>query len=271
MARYRPRLRDRKAPAPAERPGRCGCHAPPRAFPDGNQARLRAAPAPARAKCRECEQKERGSDARHSDRAAGDRTQHTGGSGSAGATPPVAAARPTSVDVWGFQVTRAMCGCRQRVRDDIDWANEAAATYRACNTPANPTATDVEACFAAAQPGAVVVATTSSSGVVTLPPASADPCDRLSNRATSVHETMHSRHADSMARAQGAAFFQAWRHLAGAPDRLDQLRSTFPTEVAAFEAQWTDGADWASDEVHSYTWERMFLQSALSALNRICP
>jgi hypothetical protein len=163
-----------------------------------------------------------------------------------------------------------MCGCRQQVRDSISWANTAAATYAACDTPANTTSTDVEACFDAAHPGAVAVASTTASGTVTLPPPSANPCERIDNKASFVHETMHSRHTTDIARAQGPAFFSEWRRLSGDPNRLDTLRAAFPAQVVAFEAQWDDGHDWAQDEVNSYTWERRFLQNALSALNRIC-
>lgn len=233
----------------------------------GNQAALRAT---AHAKCAACEEREqRGPSVRRQSAPpeAVPEAAPAAPVADAAAAPP---ARATSEDVWGLRVTRAMCGCRDRIRAGIAWANEAAATYAACNVPANATSTDVEACFARAHPTAVVVATTSSSGVVTLPPPSADPCDRIDQKATLVHETMHARHADAMARARGTAFFKAWQALAGHPDRLGQLRAKFPAEVAAFEAQWDNGADWASDEVNSYTWERRFLQSALTALNRIC-
>lgn len=163
-----------------------------------------------------------------------------------------------------------MCRCRAPLRDGIDWANVAGATYAACDTPANASGTDVEACFDAAHPGSTVVASTSSSGAITMPAAPTDPCERISNKATFVHETFHARHTDDIARARGPAFFAAWRRLAGDPDRLDKLRVTFPTEVAAFEAQWNNGHDWAQDEVNSYRWERRFLVDALAALNRIC-
>jgi hypothetical protein len=203
--------------------------------------------------------------------------------GAGGTQGPVAAMRtassvvqrqpappPTHEDVWGLRITRSMCGCRQRVRDGIDWANTAAATYAACDIPANATSTDVEACFDAAHPTAVVAGSTSSSGAMTLPPPTADPCERIENKGTFVHETMHSRHTDDIARAQGAAFFREWRRLAGDPTRLDTLRVTFPAQVAAFESQWHDGHDWAQDEINSYRWERRFLVDALAALNRIC-
>ncbi len=179
-------------------------------------------------------------------------------------------ARPTSENVWGLNVTRSMCGCQQEIRDGIAWANTAAATYASCDVPANATGTDVEACFDLAHPTAVVAGTTSSSGTVTLPPPSADPCERIENKAIFVHEEMHRRHTNDIARGQGRAFFREWRRLAGDPDRLNTLRASFPTEVAAFETQWNDGHDWAQDEVNSYTWQRRFLQNALSALNRIC-
>lgn len=180
------------------------------------------------------------------------------------------AARPTSEDVWGFQVTRSMCGCRQQVRDGITWANTAGATYASCDTPANRTNVDVEACFHAAIPGTAVAGSTSSSGTMTLPAASADPCQRIDDRTTFVHETMHSRHTDAIARAQGAAFFREWRRLAGDPNRLNTLRATFPAQVATFEATWNDGHDWAQDEVNSYRWERRFLEDVRAALGRIC-
>ena len=178
--------------------------------------------------------------------------------------------RATSENVWGLVITRSMCGCQQGLQDGIAWANTAGATYAACDTPANPTAADVEACFDAAQPGTTVAASTSPSGTMTLPPPSADPCERIDNKATFVHEIMHSRHTDEIARAQGAAFYREWKNLAGQPDRLTTLRATFPAQVAAFEAQWDDGHDWAQDEVNSYRWQRRFLQDALAALRRIC-
>ena len=177
---------------------------------------------------------------------------------------------PANENVWGLLVTRSMCGCRPRVRDAITWANTAAATYAACDIAANPTGSAVEACFDAAHPGTTIAGTTSPSGTMTLPPPSADPCQRLEDKSTFVHETMHSRHTDDIARAQGAAFFREWRRLIGDPNRLDTLRATFPAQVAAFEAQWQNGHDWAQDEVNSYRWERRFLVDALAALNRIC-
>jgi hypothetical protein len=176
----------------------------------------------------------------------------------------------TSENVWGFNVTRSMCGCLPRVRDGIDWANTAGSTYAGCDVPANATATAVEACFDAAIPGTSVAGSTSASGSMTLPPPSADPCQRIEDRATFVHETMHSRHTDTIARARGTAFFREWRRLEGDPDRINTLRATFPAEVAAFEAQWNDGHDWAQDEVNSYRWERRFLEDVRRALNRIC-
>lgn len=181
-----------------------------------------------------------------------------------------ATARPTSENVWGLRVTRRMCGCRPQVHDMIDWANTAAATYAACDVPANTTGTDVEACFDAAHPGTTTAGSTSPSGTMTLPPVSSDPCERIENKATFVHETMHARHTEAIARAQGTPFFREWRRLAGDPNRLDTLRASFPAQVTAFETQWDNGHDWAQDEVNSYRWERRFLRAALSALNRIC-
>ncbi|TFH47379.1 MAG: DUF4157 domain-containing protein [ANME-2 cluster archaeon] len=180
------------------------------------------------------------------------------------------APRPSSESVWGLRITRSMCGCRQRVRDGISWANTAARTYAGCDVPANATGTDVEACFDAAHPTATVVGTTSSSGTITLPPPTADPCERIENKGTFVHETMHSRHTNAIARAQGTAFFREWRRLSGDPNRLDTLRATFPAQVTAFETQWNNGHDWAQDEVNSYKWERRFLVDTRAALNRIC-
>ena len=201
------------------------------------------------------------------------RARHPGSSNKAATTPSVQrnrTARPTRERVWGLPITRSMCRCKDSVREGITWANTAASTYAACDTPANPTGTDVEACFDAAHPTSTTVATTSSSGTMTLPPASSDPCERIENKATYVHEYMHSRHADAIARAQGRTFYREWRRLRGDPDRLTKLRARFPAEVAAYTRQWNDGHDWAQDEVNSYKWERRFLQDALRALNRIC-
>jgi hypothetical protein len=192
----------------------------------------------------------------------------------AGSTGPAIQRQPrqaASENVWGLPVTRSMCGCRQRIQGDITWANTAAATYASCDRPAGTAhGTDVEACFSAAQPTATVVAGTSSSGTVTLPPPSADPCGRISDKATFVHETMHARHVDAMARAQGTAFFREWVARRTDPNRLDTLRPLFPTQVARIETQFNDAHDWAQDEIHSYGSERGFLAEALRALNRIC-
>lgn len=181
-----------------------------------------------------------------------------------------APAKPTSEDVWGFRVTRSMCGCRQAIRDNIAWANTASATYAACDVPANPTSTEVEACFDAAHPGTTVAGSTSSSGTITAPPPSADPCQRIEDKGTLVHETMHSRYTDKLAKSQGTAFWKEWQRLAGDPNRLDTMRATFPAEVAAFETTWHNGHEWAQDEVNSYKWERRFYESALKALTNIC-
>ena len=217
--------------------------------------------------CPECEEEER----RREELPAHHQQTNGGGSGGTGvASIATAPSRPTSEDVWGFLVTRSMCGCKQQVRDGIAWANEARETYAKCDTPTNATGTDVEACFDAAQPGSTVEATTSESGVITLPPPSSDSCQRIEDKVTLVHETMHARRADVMARARGTAFFREWQKLAGDPNRLDTLRPKFPAEVAVFEAQWNNGHDWAQDEVNSYRWERRFLEDALQALNRIC-
>jgi hypothetical protein len=177
----------------------------------------------------------------------------------------------TSENVWGLPVTRGMCGCRTSIRGDIDWANEAAATYASCDVaPGTAHGTDIEHCFEGAEPTAVVVAETSSSGTITLPPPAADPCGRIRDKATFVHETMHSRHVDAMARAQGTAFFHQWVLHRTDPDRLNTLRATFPTQVAAIETQFNDGHDWAQDEINSYRWERRFLEDCNRTLNRIC-
>jgi hypothetical protein len=176
-----------------------------------------------------------------------------------------------SENVWGFMVTSSMCGCQDGIRDNIDWANTAGATYAGCDIPANSTSDDVEACFNKAQPGTTVVGSTSASGTMTLPPATIDPCQRIENHSTAVHETMHARHTNKLARGQGAAFFAEWNRLRGDPKRLEKLKTTFPKEVAAFSTQWNDGHDWAQDEVNSYKWERRFLQDVLSALAKICP
>lgn len=179
-------------------------------------------------------------------------------------------ARSTSEDVWGFRITRSMCGCRQQVRDGITSANMVGAAYAACDVPVNRTNVDVEACVHTALPGTSVAGSTSSSGAMTLPPPSGDPCQQIDDRTTFVHETMHARHTDAIARARGSAFFREWRRLAGDPNRLNTLRAAFPAEVAAFEATWNDGHDWALDEVNSYRWERRFLEDVRAALGRIC-
>ncbi|HEX8272485.1 MAG TPA: DUF4157 domain-containing protein [Longimicrobiaceae bacterium] len=180
------------------------------------------------------------------------------------------AAKPASEDVWGFKVTRSMCGCQQAIREDIDWAKTASATYAACDVPANPTSTEIEACFQAAHPTATVVAETSSSGTITAPPPSADPCQRIEDRGTMVHETFHARYTENLAKSQGAAFYKEWQRLAGDDKRLETMRAKFPAEVAAFEKTWNNGHEWAQDEMNSYRWERLFYQDVLKALTNIC-
>jgi hypothetical protein len=85
-----------------------------------------------------------------------------------------------------------------------------------------------------------------------------------------VHETMHARYTENLAKSQGAAFYKEWQKLAGDDKRLDKMRAKFPAEVDAFEKTWHNGHEWAQDEVNSYKWERRFLESALAALGRIC-
>jgi CRISPR/Cas system CMR-associated protein Cmr5 small subunit len=220
----------------------------------GNQAKLRSRAA--RTACACCdERKDREGPNSHADR----ETEGT-----------AVAERPSMVDVWGLPVTRAMCKCKSGVVEDIDWANEIARTYAACNTAANSSSTMVEACVDAAQPTSTIAATTSPSGAMTLPPPSTDPCKRIKGKASFVHETMHARTADAIARAQGTAFFSAWQGMAGDKDRLTTLEARFPAEVAAFAAEWRAGSAWAQDEVNSYKWQRRFLEATLQALNRIC-
>jgi hypothetical protein len=173
-------------------------------------------------------------------------------------------------DVWGLKITRRMCRCKSDVIDDMDTAKLFADAYNTCDTAANPTAFEVEDCFDAAFPSKTTVASTSSSGTKTLPPPSTDPCKQIVNKVAYVHETMHARHTDKLAKRQGKAFFADWRKLAGDKDRVDKLRPTYPVEIAAFESDWYDGHDWAQDEVHAYTWHRRFLHDVLRVLNRIC-
>lgn len=253
MAAAHSRLRDRKAPERAGTSVRAASGAPARACPEGNQARLRAAGT----RCAACER-------RHDRQAPAHGRQE-------GSAPPKGAAAGAGVDVWGFRVDASMCRCRPNVREEIDWNNEAAATYRKCNTPANNNSVKVEACFKAAHPHSVESASTSASGAMDLPAPSADPCDRLLHRKSRVHEIMHSRQADAIARNQGPAFFRAWQGLAGKEDRINRLLDTMPGPAIAFVDQWTDGDDWAKGEIQSYTWARRFLQAALTALDRICP
>lgn len=185
--------------------------------------------------------------------------------------PPAAPSRPASESVWGFVVDSSMCRCQADIRDDIAESNSFRDVYRSCNRPGITTGDEVERCFEAAVPSSTVEAETSESGSVTLPPASADPCERLHQHSTRVHEHFHVQHGNSIARSLGPAFFAAWNSLRGVPDRLDRLRPRFPAQVAAFESQWNSASDWISTEVESYTWQRRFLTDALSALHRICP
>jgi hypothetical protein len=260
-----------RSPQAAPRCSRAACTTPPRqrqTAGDGPWHRLATRPARSDPDGPACEE--------HSRSAPPERAQSVPGadagaaSGATAAAAPAAVSRPSSEDVWGLLVNRSMCGCRGQLRDGISWANEAGATYAACDTAGNGTGSAVEACFDAAQPSSTVVASTSASGAITMPTAAANPCEQLANKTTFVHETFHARHADDMARARGAAFFAEWRRLAGDPHRLDTLRAAFPAEVTAFEAQWNDGHDWAQDEIRSYRWERRFQTDALAALNRIC-
>jgi len=199
------------------------------------------------------------------------------------AAPPAATtnapSRPTSENVWGFMVDRSMCGCKAGLTGQITWANKISGDYAACDVPANKTGPDVDNCVHLREPHSHPIAGTSSSGAISGEGGAPNPCtltttgpacDRIKHKSTCVHETMHARHTDDLARRQGAAFFAAWQKLAGDPDRTTKLRATFPTQVAAFETQWLDGHDWAQDEIHSYTWQRRFLEDALAALNRVC-
>ena len=178
--------------------------------------------------------------------------------------------KPKNENVWGLNVDGSMCKCMDTVKENIDWANTAADTYAACDIPANSDSVAVQDCFKKAHPSTAVVGTTSSGGVVTLPPASKDPCSIIDNKSTFVHEIMHFRHTKNLVKKQGDAFYQEWNKLKGDPDQKTKLAAKFPDKAKAFQADFHDGHDWATDEVHSYKSERRFLEDTKSALNRIC-
>jgi hypothetical protein len=164
-----------------------------------------------------------------------------------------------------------MCSCRADVDSDIAWANEARATYSACDVPANADANAVDKCFDRAHPNTTVSGETDESGTITSnTPAPSNPCERIAWHATRVHETFHARSAERYARDIGGAFYTEWRRQAGTPNRLDAMETAFPAEVAAYRDQFYDGHEWAADEVNSYTWERRFLVDVRRALTRIC-
>jgi hypothetical protein len=172
--------------------------------------------------------------------------------------------------VWGFWVNRRMCGCERQVREGIRWANTARDTYRGCLRPGVTTGSQLEDCFKKVHPDTEIVGDTSSSGEITLPPASTNPCDRIENRGIWVHETFHARQANRIARSLGRRFWRAWYRLRGVKDRVDRLRGRFPDEVARFESVWNSASDWSEGEVESYTWQRRFLTDVRRALRRIC-
>src|SRR5690606_9549886 len=98
----------------------------------------------------------------------------------AGASAPAApgsppAAAPLRESVWGFPMDASHCGCLRSVDEGIAWANEARATYAACDIPAHPDADAVEDCFDRAHPGTTVAGSTDESGTVTTAAAPADP------------------------------------------------------------------------------------------------
>jgi hypothetical protein len=177
---------------------------------------------------------------------------------------------PTSEDVWGFKVTKTMCACVPNVIGLRDWAQEAEKTYKSCDQTSFTTGGQVEACFHAIHPTATVEAETSESGAVALPPPSKDPCERIDQHGTSIHETFHIRYGDSLAKSLGKAFLVEWTKLRGDPDRLTKLKAKFPKEVAAFDSHWNSASEWAKDEQNSYRWERRFYADVLAALKRIC-
>jgi hypothetical protein len=182
--------------------------------------------------------------------------------------------RPTSENVWGFLVTRSMCGCPPRIRSEIDWANQATGIYRSCDLSAFTTGTEVQNCFdtTAYGPGPPPppVAETSPGGEITGPAPAVTACDRVINRGTMVHEIFHARQADRIARSLSPPFLREWSRLRGTPNRLDVLRPMFPIETAAFDAQWNEARSWVRGEVESFTWERRFYHDVLRAFGRIC-
>ena len=176
-----------------------------------------------------------------------------------------------SVRVWGFPVGRNMCGCHQDINEAIVNANHFRSEYQACNIPANKDADAVEACVDARNPGSTTEGETDASGNVTVHTPATTPCERITHRATRVHETFHRRQANSIARRVGGNFFRDWQTLRGNPRRLDILRSRYPGEGAAFDAIWDSRQDWVAGEVESYTWERRFLVDVRRTLREICP
>jgi Domain of unknown function (DUF4157) len=178
---------------------------------------------------------------------------------------------PTSEDVWGFKVTKAMCGCESDVIGFRDWTQEAEKTYKSCDKSTFTTYAEVEACFDAIHPGTTVGGATSASGAVTVAAPSMGPCEQIDQHGTSVHETFHLRYGESLAKSLGTAFLAEWTKLRGDPDRLNKLEPRFPVEVASFRAHWRSASEWAKDEQNSYRWERRFYVDVLTALKRICP
>ena len=180
---------------------------------------------------------------------------------------------PDRERVWGFWVTRSMCGCLSQVHRQIEWTKLAIRAFTECDRPSFTAGQEVQDCAFNIMCGGScpIVGETPASGYLGKPPMPSDPCEKIFWRSIwGVHEEFHARQANRIARRQGSRFWREWQQLQGNPDRLEILRERFPAEVAGFEAVWYSAHDWAQGDIESYTREQQFLSDVAKALERIC-
>lgn len=178
---------------------------------------------------------------------------------------------PKKENIWGFNVTRSMCGCYKAINDEIENEKHFIGEYHACDKPANKTPDAIEKCISDRNPDSKIFGTTGPGGDVAVHATASNPCDRIIKRSIRVHEIKHSQQADGYARKVGGAFYHEWKILKNKPKkRFKILQSKYPAATNRYMSLWNNAKHLVHDEIQAYTFQRKFLWDVRWALGRIC-
>ncbi|WP_272863602.1 DUF4157 domain-containing protein [Aureisphaera galaxeae] len=179
--------------------------------------------------------------------------------------------KPKRINVWGFWVRKRMCKCAPDVQSAIDNAVYFSNEYKACDTAANKTGSDVEDCVDKRNPTSTVAGSTSAGGGIKIKAKVRSLCERVVYQGTKRHEYYHARQADRYAKSVGGKFYTDWVKLKRRKKRrLKILKKRYPAEHKKFMKLWNSGREWVKGEVESYGKERLFLLDVKRALKKIC-